>query len=30
MADQTDFFNEPGNLTGWQLVGKTFIGILIG
>lgn len=30
MADQTDFFNEPANLTGWQLVGKTFIGILIG
>jgi hypothetical protein len=30
MASQSDFFNEPSNLSGWQLVGKVFIGILIG
>ncbi len=30
MVDQSDFFNEPGNLSGRQLVGKTFIGLLIG
>lgn len=30
MVEQTDFFNEPSNLSGWQLVGKVFIGILIG
>jgi len=30
MASQSDFFNEPSNLTGWQLVGKVLIGILIG
>jgi len=29
MASQ-DFFNEPSNLSGRQLVGKVFIGILIG
>lgn len=30
MAAQSDFFNEPSNLSGWQLVGKVAIGILIG
>lgn len=30
MAEQTDFFNEPSNLSGRQLVGKVFIGLLIG
>jgi len=30
MVNQTDVFNEPGNLSGWQLVGKTFIGLVIG
>jgi len=30
MTNQTDLFNEPANLTGWQLLGKTVIGILIG
>ena len=30
MASQSDFFNEPSNLTGWQLVGKVLIGITIG
>ncbi|MEI7558935.1 MAG: hypothetical protein WCJ45_09550 [bacterium] len=30
MSDQTDFFNEPSNLSGWQLVGKVCIGLLIG
>lgn len=30
MIDQSDFFNEPGNLSWWQLVGKVFIGVLIG
>lgn len=29
MASQSDFFNEPSNLSGWQLVGKALIGILI-
>ncbi len=27
---QSDFFNEPSNLSGWQLIGKFFIGLLIG
>lgn len=30
MVDQSEFFNEPSNLSGWQLVGKVAIGILIG
>jgi len=30
MGSQSDFFNEPSNLSGWQLVGKACIGILIG
>jgi len=30
MTSQSDFFNEPSNLSGWQLVGKVSIGILIG
>ena len=30
MASQSDFFNEPSNLSGWQLIGKLCIGILIG
>lgn len=30
MTSQSDFFNEPSNLSGWQLVGKFCIGILIG
>ena len=30
MGSQSDFFNEPSNLNGWQLMGKACIGILIG
>ncbi len=30
MTEQIEFFNEPANLSGWQLVGKTFVGLLIG
>ena len=30
MASQSDFFNEPSNLSGWQLVGKVAIGLLVG
>ncbi|MFA7298458.1 MAG: hypothetical protein WC010_02315 [Candidatus Absconditabacterales bacterium] len=30
MTPQSDFFNEPSNLSGWQLIGKVFIGILVG
>ena len=30
MTSQSDFFNEPSNLSGRQLVGKVFIGVLIG
>jgi len=30
MASQSDFFNEPSNISGWQLVGKVFIGVLVG
>jgi len=30
MVGQSDFFNEPSNLSGWQLIGKVCIGILIG
>ena len=30
MVSQSDFFNEPSNLSGWQLLGKVAIGILIG
>ncbi len=29
MTGQSDFFNEPSNLTWWQLVGKVIIGLLI-
>ncbi len=29
MANQSDFFNEPSNLSWRQLVGKVFIGVLI-
>ncbi len=29
MVGQSDFFNEPGNLTGRQLLGKVGIGILV-
>jgi len=29
MTGQSDFFNEPSNLSGWQLVGKVLIGLLI-
>jgi hypothetical protein len=30
MTEQSDFFNEPSNISGWQLLGKIFIGILVG
>lgn len=30
MTSQSDFFNEPSNISGWQLVGKVFIGVLVG
>ncbi|HBB03602.1 TPA: hypothetical protein DCZ39_01695 [Patescibacteria group bacterium] len=30
MTTKSDFFNEPSNLSGWQLIGKVCIGILIG
>ena len=30
MVAQSDFFNEPSNLSGRQLIGKACIGILIG
>lgn len=30
MSSQSDFFNEPSNLSGWQLLGKIVIGLLIG
>ena len=30
MTSQSDLFNEPSNLSGWQLIGKICIGLLIG
>lgn len=30
MVGKSDFFNEPANLTGWQLLGKVAIGTLVG
>jgi hypothetical protein len=30
MVAQSDFFNEPSNLSGWQLIGKVSIGLVIG
>ena len=29
MAAQSDFFNEPSNLSWWELIGKVFIGVFI-
>ncbi len=29
MSPESDFFNEPSNLSGWQLVWKFFIGLFI-
>jgi hypothetical protein len=28
--DQAKFYNEPGNISGWQIVAKVLIGVLIG